>query len=109
LIYFAAVVTSFVGATVTCGLIFIGAGTLPFARRRHRTSGRCFKHTNASSYDVRLMIVFDTLIDVVCLCITEQKLELHLSDSTIRRIAFAVEPRQLALSVRVTLCCDDIR
>jgi hypothetical protein len=50
--------------------------------------------------------IFDTsLIDVVCFCVAEQELELHLSDSTIDKIAFAVEPRQLALNVRVTLCC----
>jgi hypothetical protein len=46
----------------------------------------------------------DTLIDVVCFCIAEQELELHLSDSTIDKITFAVEPRQLALNVRVMSC-----
>jgi hypothetical protein len=104
LIYFAAVVTSFVGVTVTCGLIFIGAGTLPFARQRLHTFGRCFKPTNARSYEVRLMIVFDTSIDVVGVYIPEQELELHLPDSTIDKITFAVEPRQLALNVRVMSC-----
>jgi hypothetical protein len=34
--------------------------------------------------------------------IIEQELELHLSDSTIDKITFAVEPRQLALNVRIT-------
>jgi NADH/NAD ratio-sensing transcriptional regulator Rex len=94
LIYFAAVVTSFVGVTVTCGLIFIGAGTLPFARQR--------LHTNARSYEVRLMIVFDTSIDVVGVYIPEQELELHMmDDARVRKITFAVEPRQLALKVRL--------
>jgi hypothetical protein len=97
-IYPAAVVTSFVGRSLSCGLIFIRVGAWSIPRP---TFGRCFKPMNASSYEVRLMIVFDTLIDVVCLCITEQKLELHLTDSTIRKITFAVEPRQLALNVRL--------
>jgi hypothetical protein len=34
--------------------------------------------------------------------IAEQELELHLSDSTIDKITFAVEPRQLALKVHAT-------
>jgi hypothetical protein len=34
--------------------------------------------------------------------IAAQELELHLSDSTIHKITFAVEPRQLALNVRLT-------
>jgi hypothetical protein len=34
--------------------------------------------------------------------IAEQELELHLSDSTIRKIAFAIEPRQLVLNVGLT-------
>jgi hypothetical protein len=40
-----------------------------------------------------------TLIDSLLVFVTEQKLELHLSGS-IRKITFAVEPRQLALNVR---------
>jgi hypothetical protein len=51
------------------------------------------------------MFMLDTLIDVFGVRIAEQELELHFSDSTIRKITFAVEPRQLALDVRVTLCC----
>jgi hypothetical protein len=100
----AAVVTSFVGATVSRGLLFIRVGTLPIANRRRRSFGRCFKHMNASSFEVRLNIIFDMLIDVIWLCITEQELELHRSSATMCKIAFAVEPRQLALNVRVMLC-----
>jgi hypothetical protein len=48
------------------------------------------------------LFVNDTLLEVVCLRISEQELELHLSDSTIRKKTFAVEPRQLALKVRLT-------
>jgi hypothetical protein len=47
---------------------------------------------------------FGALIDRWLVCITEQELELLLSDSTIRKIAFAVEPRQLALNVRLMVC-----
>jgi hypothetical protein len=54
---------------------------------------------NAGSYEVRLMFVFDASIDVVGVCIPEQELELHLEYSRVRKIAFAVEPRQSALNV----------
>jgi hypothetical protein len=55
---------------------------------------------NASSYEVRSTFVFVALIDCWLVWIAEQELVVHLSDSTIRQFAFAVEPRQLALSVR---------
>jgi hypothetical protein len=103
----AAVVTSFVGATVRRGLLFIRGGTLSIAHRRHRTFGRCFKPMNASSFEVRLLLLLllTRLSMWFGVRITEQELELHLSDSTIRKLAFAVEPRQLTLNVRITLRC----
>jgi hypothetical protein len=61
-----AVVTSFVGATVSFALIFMRIGSLSIARRRRRTFGRCSKRVNAGSFEVRLMFVdFDTSIDVI--------------------------------------------
>jgi hypothetical protein len=56
---------------------------------------------NMSSYEVRLVGLFLTrrLLMWFGVRVAEQELELQLSDSTIRKIAFAVEPRQLALNV----------
>jgi hypothetical protein len=104
LIYLAAaVVTSFVGMTGRCGLIFIRVGTLPIAHRRRRTFGCCVKRMNASSYEVRLVFVLSHWL-MWLVCNSEQELVVHLEYSRVRKIALAVEPRQSALNVLFVWC-----
>jgi hypothetical protein len=41
------------------------------------------------------------------LCATEQELQVHLNNSKIQKVVFAVEPRQLALNVSLVVFCHN--
>jgi hypothetical protein len=50
---------------------------------------------------------FVALIDRWLVCITEQELVVYVANSKIRKMSLAVEPRQLALNVRLALCREN--